>query len=154
MMSGTHESVTIGSVDWILVLNSQDRSMRVLKEIVKHPIFSPSAKAPIGRPPLCSLRGRPMNAFHLLDQSHITALVVNAKNEDAAIMSLAKHIARRGHRPLVILADIELLLRGTPQSTTSSPAQGFPRNMYTTQLSCRRRVKSDQSKQFKAVSSH
>jgi ParB family chromosome partitioning protein len=36
--------------------------------------------------------------------------VVNVSDEDALIMSLAENIARRGHRPLEILADIELLL--------------------------------------------
>ena len=51
-----------------------------------------------------------MNAFRLLGESHIPALVVNVTDEDAFIMSLAENIARRGHRPLEILADIELLL--------------------------------------------
>ena len=36
--------------------------------------------------------------------------MVNVSDEDAFIMSLAENIARRGHRPLEILADIELLL--------------------------------------------
>jgi ParB family chromosome partitioning protein len=36
--------------------------------------------------------------------------VVKVSDEDAFIMSLAENIARRGHRPLEILADIELLL--------------------------------------------
>jgi len=51
-----------------------------------------------------------LNAFRLLGESHIPALVVNVTDEDALIMSLAENIARRGHRPLEILADIELLL--------------------------------------------
>lgn len=36
--------------------------------------------------------------------------MVNLTDEDAFIMSLAEDIARRGHRLLEILADIELLL--------------------------------------------
>ena len=51
-----------------------------------------------------------LNAFCLLGESHIPALVVNVTDEDAFIMSLTENIARRGHRPLEILADIELLL--------------------------------------------
>ena len=34
------------------------------------------------------------------------SMVVDVTNEDAFIMSLAKNIARRGYRPLEILADI------------------------------------------------
>ncbi len=51
-----------------------------------------------------------LNAFRLLGETHIPALIVNVSDEDAFIMSLAENIARRGHRPLEILADIELLL--------------------------------------------
>ena len=51
-----------------------------------------------------------LNAFRLLGETHIPALVIDASDEDAFIMSLAENIARRGHRPLEILADIELLL--------------------------------------------
>jgi ParB family chromosome partitioning protein len=44
-----------------------------------------------------------------LGETHIPALVVDVSDEDAFIMSLAENIARRGYRPLEILADIELL---------------------------------------------
>ena len=46
---------------------------------------------------------------HVLGETHIPALVVDVSDEDAFIMSLAENIARRGYRPLEILADIELL---------------------------------------------
>jgi ParB family chromosome partitioning protein len=36
-------------------------------------------------------------------------MVVNVSDEDAFIMSLAENIARKGYRPLEILADIEAL---------------------------------------------
>ncbi len=52
-----------------------------------------------------------MNAFRLLGNTHIPALVVDVSDEDAFIMSLAENIARRGYRPLEILADIEVLRR-------------------------------------------
>lgn len=51
-----------------------------------------------------------LNAFRLLGECHIPALVVNVADEDVFILSLAENIAWRGHRPLEILADIELLL--------------------------------------------
>ena len=50
-----------------------------------------------------------MNAFRILGETHIPALVVDVSDEDAFIMSLAENIARRGYRPLEILADIEVL---------------------------------------------
>ena len=51
-----------------------------------------------------------LNAFRILGETHIPALIVEVSDEDAFIMSLAENIARKGHRPLEILADIELLL--------------------------------------------
>jgi ParB family chromosome partitioning protein len=50
-----------------------------------------------------------LNAFRILEETHIPALVVDVSDEDAFIMSLAENIARRGNRPLEILADIEAL---------------------------------------------
>jgi ParB family chromosome partitioning protein len=50
-----------------------------------------------------------LNAFRILGETHIPALVVDVSDEDAFIMSLAENIARRGYRPLEILADIEVL---------------------------------------------
>ena len=50
-----------------------------------------------------------MNAFRILGETHIPALVVDATDEDAFIMSLAENIARRVYCPLEILADIEVL---------------------------------------------
>ncbi len=50
-----------------------------------------------------------LNAFRILGKSHIPVLVVNVSDEDAFIMSLAENIARRGHRTLEILTDIEVL---------------------------------------------
>ncbi len=46
---------------------------------------------------VCS-EGR-LNAFSILGETHIPALVVDVSDEDAFIMSLAENIARRGYRP-------------------------------------------------------
>ena len=119
MMSGTPESVTMVPIDRIVVLNSRDRNVKIFEEIVenirtiglKKPISvaeRPGADGQLAYLLVCG-EGR-LNAFRLLGETHIPALVVEASDEDAFIMSLAENIARRGHRPLEILADIELLL--------------------------------------------
>lgn len=51
-----------------------------------------------------------LNAFRLLGESHIPALVVNVLDEDAFIMSQVENIAWRLPRSLAVLADIEVLL--------------------------------------------
>jgi ParB family transcriptional regulator, chromosome partitioning protein len=119
MMTDTPESVTLVPIDRIEVLNSQDRNMKVFEEIVdnirsiglKKPITATEREGTDGVPAYLLVCGEGrLNAFRLLGETHIPALVVNVTDEDAFIMSLAENIARRGHRPLEILADIELLL--------------------------------------------
>ena len=118
MMTGTPESVTLVPISRIQTLNSRDRNLKVFEEIVDN-IRSIGLKKPITvteRPGddgqvkylLVCGEGR-LNAFRILGESHIPALIVDVSDEDAFIMSLAENIARRGYRPLEILADIELL---------------------------------------------
>ena len=118
MMTGTPETVTLVPISRIEILNSRDRNMKVFEEIVDN-IRSIGLKKPITvteRPGddgqvkylLVCGEGR-LNAFRILGESHIPALLVDVSDEDAFIMSLAENIARRGYRPLEILADIELL---------------------------------------------
>ena len=119
MMTDTPETVTLVPIDRVEVLNSRDRNMKVFEEIVEN-IRSIGLKKPItvterdgadGKPAFLLVCGEGrLNAFRLLGETHIPALVVNVSDEDAFIMSLAENIARRGYRPLEILADIELLL--------------------------------------------
>jgi ParB family chromosome partitioning protein len=119
MQNDTPESVTLVPIDRVEVLNSRDRNMKVFEEIVEN-IRSIGLKKPItvteregadGETAFLLVCGEGrLNAFRLLGETHIPALVVNVSDEDAFIMSLAENIARRGHRPLEILADIELLL--------------------------------------------
>jgi ParB family chromosome partitioning protein len=119
MMTDMPENVTLVPIERVEVLNSRDRNMKVFEEIVEN-IRSIGLKKPItvteregtdGRPAFLLVCGEGrLNAFRLLGETHIPALVVNVSDEDALIMSLAENIARRGHRPLEILADIELLL--------------------------------------------
>ena len=118
MMTGTPDAVTLVPIDRIEVLNSRDRNMKVFEEIVdniraiglKKPITVAERPGDDGqlRYVLVCGEGR-LNAFRILGETHIPALVVDVSDEDAFIMSLAENIARRGYRPLEILADIEVL---------------------------------------------
>ena len=118
MMTDTPENVSMGPIARIEVLNSRDRNMKVFEEIVesiqliglKKPITVAERAGDDGQPKYLLVCGEGrLNAFRILGETHIPALVVDVSDEDAFIMSLAENIARRGYRPLEILADIELL---------------------------------------------
>ncbi len=118
MMTGTPETVTFVPISRIEVLNSRDRNMKVFEEIVenirviglKKPITVTERPGDDGRIKYLLVCGEGrLNAFRILGETHIPTLVVDVSDEDAFIMSLAENIARRGHRPLEILADIEVL---------------------------------------------
>ena len=119
MSSTTPDRVTLVPIDRIEVLNSRERNAKVFEEIVEN-IQDIGLKKPVTVTERPGLNGAPiyllvcgegrLNAFRLLGETHIPALIVEVSDEDALIMSLAENIARKGHRPLEILADIELLL--------------------------------------------
>lgn len=121
MLRDAPERVSLIPIDRIEVLNSRDRNTRIFEEIVgnikaiglKKPITvtqRPGAKGLDGEPSYLLVCGEGrLNAFKLLGETHIPALVVEVDDEDAFIMSLAENIARRQYRPLEILADIESL---------------------------------------------
>jgi ParB family chromosome partitioning protein len=118
MMTGTPDTVTLVPINRIEILNSRDRNMKVFEEIVdniraiglKKPITVAERAGDDGDPRYVLVCGEGrLNAFRILGETHIPALVVDVSDEDAFIMSLAENIARRGYRPLEILADIEVL---------------------------------------------
>lgn len=121
MLREPPERVSLIPIDRIEVLNSRDRNSRIFEEIVgnikaiglKKPITvtqRPGAEGPDAEPSYLLVCGEGrLNAFKLLGETHIPALVVEVDDEDAFIMSLAENIARRQYRPLEILADIESL---------------------------------------------
>jgi ParB family chromosome partitioning protein len=118
-MNDLPESATLVPIDKIEVLNSRERNLRVFEEIVenirtvglKKPITVTARSKEDGTEKyfLVCGEGR-LNAFRILGQTHIPALIINVSDEDAFIMSLAENIARHGYRPLEILADIGVLL--------------------------------------------
>ena len=118
MMTSTPEIVTLVPINRIEILNSRDRNMKVFEEIVDNiraigltkPITVAERPGDDGDPRYVLVCGEGrLNAFRILGETHIPALVVDVTDEDAFIMSLAENIARRGYRPLEILADIEVL---------------------------------------------
>jgi ParB family chromosome partitioning protein len=117
-MVNAPESVTLVPIQRIEVLNSRERNAKIFDEIVEN-IRTIGLKKPITVTERVGADGRPtymlvcgegrLNAFRILGEVHIPALVVHVSDEDAFIMSLAENIARRGYRPLEILADIEVM---------------------------------------------
>lgn len=102
----------------IRVLNPRDRNQRVFESIVES-IRTVGLKKPIVVTPrggdggekyysLVCGEGR-LNAFRVLGEENIPALVVEISDEEAFIMSLVENIARRQYRPLEILSSIRLL---------------------------------------------
>ncbi|UGA42429.1 ParB N-terminal domain-containing protein [Bradyrhizobium quebecense] len=112
---GLVQSIEMISIDAIDVVNPRARNRRVFKEIVtsvaelglKRPI-TVKRKAGDGeqRYDLVCGQGR-LEAYQALGQREIPALVIDATNEDGAIMSLVENCARRQHRSIDLLHDID-----------------------------------------------
>lgn len=100
----------------ISVVNPRVRNKRVFKEIVEN-IALVGLKRPITvtkhddqnggfRYDLVCGQGR-FQAYQALGQTEIPALVVTAGEEDCAVMSLVENCARRQHRAIDLLHDVE-----------------------------------------------
>jgi ParB family chromosome partitioning protein len=119
-------AVELISVDRITVINPRVRNKRVFKEITSN-IAEIGLKKPITvtrrddadgpRYDLVCGQGR-LEAYLALGQHEIPALVVDADPEDCLVMSLVENLARRQHRAIDLLHDIEGLKgRGYNDST-------------------------------------
>lgn len=106
------EIIPVGSID---VVNPRARNRRIFKEIVtsvaalglKRPITV--KRKPVEGEPRYDLvcgQGR-LEAYQALGQREIPAVIVDSSNEDSAIMSLVENCARRQHRAIDLLHDIE-----------------------------------------------
>ena len=102
-------------IDLITVINPRVRNKKVFKEIVaniaeiglKKPITVARRSHPEGpRYDLVCGQGR-LEAYQSLGQREIPALVVEAQGEDCLVMSLVENLARRQHRAIDLLHDIE-----------------------------------------------
>ncbi len=112
-------SVQLIPVDRITVVNPRERNRRIFREIVanieqlglKKPITVSRRDHPDGpQYDLVCGQGR-LEAYLALGQREIPALVVNADAEDCLVMSLVENCARRQHRAIDLLHDIEGLKR-------------------------------------------
>lgn len=116
------EMIPIGLVT---VVNPRVRSKRIFKEIVaniaelglKRPVTVARREHSNGpRYELVCGQGR-IEAYRALGQREIPALIVDADAEDCLVMSLVENCARRHHRAIDLLHDIEgLKHRGYSQS--------------------------------------
>ena len=98
MNTDTPERVTLIPIDRIEVLNSRDRNAKVFEEIVeniqdiglKKPITVTEGEGLDSEPKYLLVCGEGrLNAFRILGETHIPALIVDVSDEDAFIMSLA-----------------------------------------------------------------
>jgi ParB family transcriptional regulator, chromosome partitioning protein len=109
------QCVEIIPVNAIDVVNPRARNRRIFKEIVTS-VAELGLKRPITvkkracegeqRYDLICGQGR-LEAYQALGQREIPALVIDVTNEDSAIMSLVENCARRQHRAIDLLHDIE-----------------------------------------------
>jgi len=114
------QAVQVIPVAKITVVNPRVRNKKMFKEIVEN-IAQLGLKRPITvtkhndgdggfRYDLVCGQGR-LEAYRALGQTEIPALVVTAGAEDCAVMSLVENFARRQHRAIDLLYDIEGLKR-------------------------------------------
>jgi ParB family chromosome partitioning protein len=113
------EAVEMVSIDRITVINPRVRNKKIFKQItsniaelgLKRPITVTRRKDTDGpRYDLICGQGR-LEAYQVLGQREIPALVVEADTEDCLVMSLVENLARRQHRAIDLLHDIEGLKR-------------------------------------------
>jgi ParB family chromosome partitioning protein len=119
MNAETLPVVEMIAIDQIEVVNPRVRNPKVFREIVDN-IAAIGLKRPITvarqvgseepRYDLVCGQGR-LEAYRALQQSSIPAIVVDATTQDCMVMSLVENLARRQHRAIDLLHDIEGLKR-------------------------------------------
>jgi ParB family chromosome partitioning protein len=127
------QAVEMIPIESITVINPRVRNKKVFKEIVSN-IADVGLKRPITvtrrddangpRYDLVCGQGR-LEAYQALGQHEIPALVVDADTEDCLVMSLVENLARRQHRAIDLLHDIEGLKRRGYNETTIAQKTGL-----------------------------
>lgn len=155
-------------LDKITVINPRARNRKVFEDIVKNigqlglkrPITDTRKSGPDGdRFDLVCGQGR-LEAYRALGQTDIPALVVEATEADGLVMSLVENIARRQHRAIDLLHDIEGMKRRgyseeqTPirpplRSTCGSPMRQRP---HSCESRTSRRVRLRRSTRYRVCS--
>jgi ParB family chromosome partitioning protein len=124
------ETIPIERID---VINPRVRNKRIFKEIVSN-IAELGLKRPITvtrrndaegpRYTLVCGQGR-LEAYQALGQHEIPAIVVEANTEDCMVMSLVENLARRQHRAIDLLHDIQGLKQRGYNDTTIARKTGL-----------------------------
>jgi len=119
-MKAKHRSPKIQqiAVEKITVINPRARNRKAFDDIVrsidrvglKRPITVIPKPEEAGEYYLVCGQGR-LEAFRKLDQADIPAMVIDASEEDSSVMSMVENIARRQHRAIDLLHDIEGMKR-------------------------------------------
>jgi len=113
------DSVQLIPVESIHVLNLCVRNTKIFDGIVhnmtqvgiKRPITITPRRGKQGDGKLYDLvcgQGR-LEAFQAYNQKMIPAMIINASEEQALIMSLVENVARRKHKPMELLQGVEIL---------------------------------------------
>jgi ParB family transcriptional regulator, chromosome partitioning protein len=107
--------ITMVPIDKITVVNPRMRNKRVFDELVtsiahlglKKPITVSRRNRNSGYDLVCG-QGR-LEAFRLLDQHEIPAIVIEAPEEDCYLMSLVENLARRNNTSLELMREVGAL---------------------------------------------
>lgn len=124
-------NVELIPIDQISVMNPRVRNKKVFREIIAS-ISELGLKRPVtvirrnggARYDLVCGQGR-LEAFLSLGQREIPAIVVDADSEKSMVMSLVENLARRHHRAIDLLHDIEGLKRRGYSETEISAKTGL-----------------------------
>ena len=113
-VSAHAQAVEMVPIDTIVVLNPRARNRRQHREIVDN-ITAVGLKRPITvsrrrtedavRYDLVCGEGR-LEAFRMLGETEIPAVVIDAQEAECLMMSLVENIARRQHRPIDLMTEI------------------------------------------------
>jgi ParB family chromosome partitioning protein len=128
------QAVEMIPIEHITVINPRVRNKKIFKEIVAN-IAELGLKKPISlarreglngtRYDLICGQGR-VEAYQALGQREIPALVIDADAEDCLLRSLVENLARRKHRPIDLLHDIQGLKKRGYDDTAIGKKTGLP----------------------------
>jgi ParB family transcriptional regulator, chromosome partitioning protein len=128
------QAVEMIPIEHITVINPRVRNKKIFMEIVAN-IAELGLKKPISlarreglngtRYDLICGQGR-VEAYQALGQREIPALVIDADAEDCLLRSLVENLARRKHRPIDLLHDIQGLKKRGYDDTAIGKKTGLP----------------------------
>lgn len=123
-------------IDRIHILNPRVRSKKIFLDMAEN-ITKVGLKRPITVTPSKSTHGKDydlvcgqgrIEAFQACGQTHIPAIVINATEEEALIMSLVENLARKQHRSMELLHGIEVLQQKGYDAKTIAKKTGLGDN--------------------------